>query len=197
MAERKTSRKPPYVGRMPTDMELAKLADKAARKVLGKPNKGEIVTSTEMQTTATRQEISNIIRESLYWYNKPLVRTDEECAERLNEFFTTVVSAGMTPTYEKLCLALGTYREVVDKWVRGDLGETRSLMLKKAKQILADMDATLVSQGKIPQVTYIFRSKNFYGMQDKQEVVLTPNNQLEGASKAELEQKYLEGIVSD
>ena len=49
-------------------------------------------------------------------------------------------------------------------------------MVKKAKEILAGIDAKLVSQGKIPQVTYIFRAKNFFGMRDQQEVVLTPNN---------------------
>ena len=70
-------------------------------------------------------------------------------------------------------------------------------MIKKAKQILADMDATLVSQGKIPQVTYIFRSKNYYGMQDKTEMVVTPNNHLDGQTKEELEAKYLEGAVTD
>ena len=62
-------------------------------------------------------------------------------------------------------------------------------MIKKAKQILAGIDAKLVSQGKIPQITYIFRAKNFFGMTDKQEVVLQnrrPKNFRRSTSKRRL-----------
>lgn len=33
----------------------------------------------------------------------------------------------------------------------------------------------MVNEGKLNPVTYIFRSKNYYGMRDQQEYVLTPN----------------------
>ena len=52
-------------------------------------------------------------------------------------------------------------------------------MIKRAKEIMAAIDAELVSNNKIPQVTYIFRAKNFYQMADKSEVVLTPNTPLQ------------------
>lgn len=71
-------------------------------------------------------------------------------------------------------------------------------MIKKAKQILAGIDAKLVSQGKIPQITYIFRAKNFFGMTDKQEVVLTPNNPLGAETPPEeLQKKYIEAASCD
>ena len=66
-------------------------------------------------------------------------------------------------------------------------------MIKKAKEILAGMDAELVSTGKIPQVTYIFRAKNFFGMRDQTDLVVTPNNPLgEATSATEIAQKYAE-----
>ena len=66
-------------------------------------------------------------------------------------------------------------------------------MVKKAKEILAGIDAKLVSEGRIPQVTYIFRAKNYFGMRDQQEVVLTPNNPLGDTTDTEtLKNKYLE-----
>lgn len=190
-------RQKPFTPRLPTTVELAKEADRAMKKATDIRQRSDEFVSTELANTAERQEMSALLKESLLWYGLPCVKSDEECAERLDQFFQKVVSAGITPTYEKLCLALGTYREVVERWERGDLGQTRSGMIKKAKQILADMDATLVSQGKIPQVTYIFRSKNYYGMQDKTEMVVTPNNHLDGQTKEELEAKYLEGAVTD
>ena len=52
--------------------------------------------------------------------------------------------------------------------------------------------------GKINPVAAIFLMKNHFGYQDKQEVVLTPNNQLgEAASPEELQQKYIESSASD
>lgn len=147
--------------------------------------------SLELNTTATNEEISQILRNALYWYHRDVVKSDEECAERLNEFFEHVAQTGEIPTVEKMCISLGTTREVVWRWERGDLGEQRSHMIKKAKEILSSMDAELVQKNKIPQVTYIFRAKNYYGMRDQTDVVVTPNNPLgDSASQKELAEKY-------
>ena len=50
--------------------------------------------------------------------------------------------------------------------------------------------------GKINPVAAIFLMKNHFGYQDKQEVVLTPNQQLgEQVPAEDLEKKYLEDVV--
>jgi len=66
-------------------------------------------------------------------------------------------------------------------------------MIKKAKQILAAIDAELVSSGKIPQVVYIFRAKNFFGMADQQEIVVsTGANAEQDMSADDIAKRYLE-----
>ena len=71
-------------------------------------------------------------------------------------------------------------------------------MIKKAKEILAGIDAKLVSQGKIPQITYIFRAKNFFGLSDKQELVLTPNQPLgTDSDPAELQKRITGSVVEE
>ena len=117
-------------------------------------------------------EISKILSNAMYWYNRELVKTNEECAERLEEYFTRIIENDEIPTVEKMCLALGTVRSTVSDWEHGSLGTTRAYMIKKAKEISAALDAELVSKGKIPQITYIFRAKNFFGMKDNQEMTL-------------------------
>lgn len=184
--------KKPYIGRQPTEADVERIADRAIAKVTGKPLHPGTNPSVEHNPDVKREDIKRIISESLYWYYKPCVRTDEECAERLDEFFKRVTETGEIPTWEKVCLALGTYREVVSRWERGDLGEQRSFMVKKAREIMASLDAALVSENKIPQITYIFRSKNYYGMQDKTEVMVTPNTQISTADPEQLKGKYLE-----
>ena len=163
-----------------------------------KPKKkcGAKSASIEINNTATSEEISQILRNSLYWFNRDIVKTDEECAERLNEFFGRLAETGEIPTVEKMCLALGTVRQTVFDWEHNcTKGRVRADMIKKAKEILAAMDAELVSKGKIPQVTYIFRAKNFFGMQDQQELVLTPNNKLgDEVNEQEIVDKYKKSL---
>ena len=138
--------------------------------------RGSKSASIEATSTATKDEIKSMVSNVLYWYKRDLVKTDEECAERLNEFFDRINETGEIPTVEKMCLALGTVRQTVWDWENGSKGTARADMIKKAKEILAGIDAELVSRGKIPQVTYIFRAKNFFGLVDQSQVVLTPNN---------------------
>ena len=145
-----------------------------------KPAKrGSKSASIEHTSTATKAEISKIISDNTRWLNYEIPKTDEEFAERLNEFFVTCNETNSYPTVEKMSLALGTVRQTLWRWEQGD-GATsaRSDMIKKAKQILAGIDADLVQSGKIPQITYIFRAKNFFDMADKTEVQLSANQPL-------------------
>jgi hypothetical protein len=45
--------------------------------------------------------------------------------------------------------------------------------------MLKTFDAKLVISGKLNFLAYCFRAKNYYGMVDKQEMVLTPNTNQE------------------
>ena len=117
---------------------------------------GSKSASVTANCTATKDEISRIVMESFQYFNRKPVKTDEECAERLNDYFKQCSETGQIPTVEDMSLALGVTRWTVLDWETGrSQSPTRSRMIKKAKQILAGIDAKLVSEGKIPQVTYI------------------------------------------
>ena len=72
----------------------------------------------------------------------------------------------------------------------------RSLMVQKAKQILAELDAQLVQNGKIPQVVYIFRAKNFHGMQDAVKVEHV-SARPDAESPDQLASKYADAIPAN
>lgn len=142
-------------------------------------------------------DMSRIIRESFQYFNRTLVKSDEECAERLNDYFKQCNEEGQMPTVEDMALALGTTRQSIWEWENGQsCSRDRTYMVKKAKAIIAGIDAKLASEGKIPQVVYIFRAKNFYGMKDQQDVIVTPNTDPLGdrRSGAELTQKYIDSV---
>ena len=164
-----------------------------------KPKRGSKSASVTANNTAKKEEISQIIQESYQFFNLDIVKSDEECAERLNWYFQLCNDNGQIPTVEDMCLALGSYRKQVWEWESETrCSSARSNMIKKAKEILAGIDAKLVSQGKIPQITYIFRAKNFFGMKDVQDVVLTPNNPLgDTPDEAELRRRIQGSTTQD
>lgn len=159
--------------------------------------RGSKSASLEIGSSATKAEVKDMISNVLFWKNTKPVETDEECAERLDMFFQHVGETGELPTVEKMCLALGTVRQRVWEWENGSKGTKRADMIKRAKEILAALDAELVSNNKIPQVTYIFRAKNFYSMADKSEVVLTPNTPLQNIDTDKARQNIINALPED
>ena len=159
--------------------------------------RGSKSASVEATTTATKDEIKQILKNNLYWYNREIVKSDEECADRLNEFFQRLSETGEIPTVEKMCLALGTTRTTVWEWEQGlHCSSARSNMIKKSKEILAALDAELVSRGKIPQVTYIFRAKNFFQMSDSATLTVIPAQPLgDSPDQKQLEERISGSVV--
>lgn len=124
------------------------------------------------------------------------VRTDEALIARLGWFFEKCAESQQLPTVEKMCLAIGWPRETVFEIIngihRGFSNDTADI-LKKAKNLIASLDAELAQEGKIQPVVYLFRAKNYYGMRDQQEMVLTPNNRLNDYQDAStIQAKYAE-----
>lgn len=145
----------------------------------------------------TESDISRIVRESFQYFNRVPPKDDAECAERLNDYFKQCNDEGQLPTVEDMALALGITRRTLWDWEQGNThSTTRSNMIKKAKEIIAGIDGKLAAEGKIPQVVYIFRAKNYHGMKDQQEMVLTPNTDALGDRKsgAELTEKYMDSV---
>ena len=123
------------------------------------------------------------------------VKNDDELCDRLNWFFDTCRQTNQLPTVEKMCLAIGYDRTTVFDWESGRSGGfscVTSNIIKKAKNLIASLDAELAQEGKIQPVVYMFRAKNYYGMKDQQDVVVTPNPVGNYQDPATIEAKYAE-----
>ena len=153
--------------------------------------------SIEKQCTARKSEVAEIVKNSVSWFGRPIVKTDEECAERLNDFFQQMCNTGEIPTVEKMALALGTTRKTLWEWQNGLKGTERANMILQAKEMLASIDAELVQRNKIPAVPYIFRAKNYYGLTDTTEISVStsPNLLGEDGNREEIAAKYSEAIA--
>lgn len=145
-------------------------------------------------------DVRRIGKSLLKWYKMEKAVTDEEIRERLEEYFVTTLSEGQMPTVEEMSLALGYDRVTLWRWENGEEGSTpaRRNMIKKAKELLASFDAKLVQENKVHPTTYIFRAKNYFGMRDQQEYVLTPNNPLgDIKDPQDIQKRLAEGVADD
>ena len=140
------------------------------------------------KTEEEKAEVQKILAEVLTAYRQPKVKSDEELIQRLSDYFSMCVETGQIPTVEEMALYTGYATNTIWKWETGESKgfseETRNI-LKKAKDFLKTFDGKMAVTGKMNFLAYCFRAKNYYGMVDKQEHVLTPNNPLEQRSSAE------------
>jgi hypothetical protein len=153
-------------GQKPKTQEeiMQKTAEYAARKLSAKKR---TPSSTELNCTATNAEVVEMVQKAYILFDRPHAVTDDDVCESFNWYFSEYLpKTGAFPTIEGLSLACGVDRRTLEDWKNGHLSPTRSAIVQKGIGILAELDAQLVQSGKIPQVVYIFRSKNFYGLQD-------------------------------
>lgn len=130
-------------------------------------------------TGAKSEDISRCIRNCMTFYGLPIVKSDEECRERLEWFFDTCGQTGQLPTVEKMVMSLGAVKSTVFNWENGEgCSQVRMNLIKKAKEFIASFESEMVTEGKINPVVYIFRAKNYFGMKDQQDVVLKPESPL-------------------
>lgn len=156
-------------------------------------NKRDFIKTDEQRIIAKQ-----LLTETLTAYRKEKVHSDEELIERLDEYFKYCSTNSIIPTVEEMCLYTGYSIKTIWDWENGNRGGFSSAtaeIIKKAKDFLKTFDAKLVISGQLNFLAYCFRAKNYYGMADRQEVVLTPNNNpLDGIDQDAL-QKRIEGTV--
>lgn len=90
--------------------------------------------------------------------------------------------------------AIGITKDKACEWVtRRSSNRARYIFIKKVQSICGMYREMLMQDGKINPVTGIFWQKNYDGMKDQQDVVLTPNNPLGDQPDTEkLKQRYLD-----
>ena len=112
---------------------------------------------------------------------------------------------GRAMTVEALCMGVGTNRDALLRWGRGErthfseeLSPESARTLKKCLESLAGMWATHMASGDFKQpVTGIFIGKNNYGYSDESTSVIRHEAAPNGPSKAELEAKYRSALPEE
>lgn len=192
-------------GKKPMTQEelIQKTADYAARKLAlqqkKKLGKAKSPMSAELACTASNEEVVSMVLRAMPLYDRPHAVTDDDVCESFNWYFNEYLpQSGAFPTAEGLALSCGVNWATLNSWARGEYKSSpaRGAIAQKGLAILSELDAQLVQNGKIPQVIYIFRSKNFYGMQDAVKVEhISQKEQVQSAE--ELDRKYADAVPVD
>ena len=101
-------------------------------------------------------------------------KTQVDMQDRINDYFQLCQSYGLNPTVEGLALAVDYDRRSLFDIQNGKANLPFSDIVKKAKDFIANYDAILAASNKMNSAVYCFRSKNFYGMKDVQQVEVAP-----------------------
>ena len=136
------------------------------------------------------------LRHALAAWNLPPIDISDpkQVEDRLQWYFNHCAEDDMKPTVNGMCNALGISRDTLCDWKNGDNRAATHLdIIKKAYKILEQMWENYMMNGKINPVAGIFLGKNMFGYQDKQDIVVTPNNPLGSApDAATIAEKYAE-----
>lgn len=101
----------------------------------------------------------------------------EELQERIKAFFDIYATYGINPTVEGLGIAIDYPRSSLFDIENGRFKPEFADIIKRTKEMIANYDATLAQNGRQNSAVYIFRSKNFYGMKDVQQVEVAPTSE--------------------
>ena len=145
-----------------------------------------------------RELTARLLTEALATYNMPKVTSDAELEQRFADYFEHCARTGEKPTVEQMAQCTGYTVATLWDWENGrnkGFSSATSEISKKAKEFLRVFDAKLLMEGALNPVSYIFRAKNYYGMKDVQDYVLTPNNPLGAESDpGAMAQKYQQAL---
>lgn len=112
---------------------------------------------------------------------------------RIQEYFALCVQNDMKPTATGFRNALRIAKSTLWEWKQGNYrAESHQAIICEAYDVLEALWEDYMMNGKINPVSGIFLGKNNFGYQDKQEYVLTPNQNGQAADPIALEQKYAE-----
>lgn len=134
---------------------------------------GAIQDNTVTDTAFVQKVLAlNIDIRKMGQQGKP--KTQLAMQDRIDDYFQLCQSYGLNPTVEGLALAVDYDRRSLFDIQNGKANLPFSDIVKKAKDFIANYDAILASANRINSAVYCFRSKNFYGMKDVQQVEVAP-----------------------
>ena len=177
--------------------------DQVGHEVVKRKKAGHPAMSPDLYSEIEPSVQQSIMEQSLTLMNLPDIdlMNVEQVQERIDFYFRLVTGNGNRPTVAGLGLALnGMDRKRLWEIRTGNFGNVRGMTttlpqnvmdaIKKAYKVMEELWENYMQTGRINPVSGIFLGKNNFGYQDKQDVVITPNNPDADYSAKEIADRY-------
>ena len=152
-------------------------------------NKPAVPQSIGLKEIVDSPEARGIIGQAILAGRKAIrmkpVQNNAEFIRRIDDYFEMAQERELPPTVEEMSLYCGYTSQTFRDWASGrrkgftdepEPGVSTAMIAKKAIEMMHNIDAVMAETVMKNPAAYIFRSKNYYGMQDKQEITITPNS---------------------
>ena len=159
---------------------------------MGKGKNSPVIGDNGVMTKAgDNAKYAGVLATILSW--EPVDKTDvAQLDERFVQFVNFCAENDVRITNQTAYLALGISKDEVYDWGNGHTRDkTHADFIKKVKAFCSAYRELLGAEGKLNPVTLVWWQKQYDGMVDKQELVLTPNAQrLSDGDYQEIAEKY-------
>ena len=140
------------------------------------PKRKKIVTNDPAEPGDNTKFLSH----ALAIRNMPPIdtRDPDQVKQRISDYFTLYVEHDIKPSVKGFLNSLRVAKSTLWEWKTGGFrAGTHQAIICEAYDVLEALWEDYMMNGKINPVSGIFLGKNNFGYQDKQEYVLTPNQQ--------------------
>ena len=137
---------------------------------------------SELESATVQGIVTNV--KQLYDKGKP--ETDEEVAQRIDEFFGLCERTSLRPGIETMCMSLHISRQTLLNWSRGDgCSRERKELVNGARAFIHAFLEQASLSGKLNPATSIFLLKNWCGYRDTV-IYQAQTNELLPSERAEI-----------
>ena len=143
---------------------------------------------------------SRFIRFALTAWNLPPIDISEpkQDEERIGLYFQHCADNDRRPQVVGMCNWLGISRQTLNEWKNGEVRRgTHGDIIKKAMGFLEEMWAEAMLTNRLNPATGCFIAKNWYNYSDTQQIVVTPNNPMQGLDADTARQRLIESIPDE
>lgn len=146
-------------------------------------------------------EISRMLSQTVEIASWPPIDTNDadQVSERFKQYHQFCIANDIKPDMPGLALSIGVTRKTLWAWENGvesDKPQSVRNVIKKAREINEIMMTQMMANGKINPVAGIFFLKNSHEYRDVADVVITPNNPLEGNTD-DIRNRYIKAIPEE
>ena len=155
---------------------------------------------TDFMTPHTEPgDIARMLTQAVTISKWPEIDTDDpqQVSERIDQYHMFCIQNDIKPDMPGLALSLGVTRKTLWAWENGvDSNKSVAVrnVIKKGREINEIMMTQMMANGKINPIAGIFFLKNSHDYADKSEVVITPNNPLDGMDPEQTRNRYLQAL---